>query len=140
MTPGYVILKPDFPECITDFGFFWYEDEYTVDAAATWVLQANAANAIVMHAAAPGARRRTDLHSTPDLRFHRATPHNAALGAPPLEQLTSPHRHALTPTASRTNSVILRDRPSHKRRTADIYASVERVDHTSRRVHHSNTR
>lgn len=47
MIPGYIVIKPDFPECITDFGFLWYEDEYTVDAAATWVLEANAADAIV---------------------------------------------------------------------------------------------
>jgi endoglucanase len=47
MIPGYVVIKPDFPECITDFGFLWFEDEYTVDAAATWILEANAAAAIV---------------------------------------------------------------------------------------------
>jgi endoglucanase len=47
MIPGYIVIKPDFPECITHFGFLWYEDEYTVDAAATWVLEANAAEAIV---------------------------------------------------------------------------------------------
>ena len=47
MIPGYVIIKPDFPECIDDFGFLWFEDEYTVDAAATWVLEANAADALV---------------------------------------------------------------------------------------------
>ena len=47
MVPGYVVIHPDFPECITDFGFLWFEDEYTVDAAATWILEANAAAAIV---------------------------------------------------------------------------------------------
>jgi endoglucanase len=47
MIPGYVVIHPDFPECITDFGFLWFEDEYTVDAAATWILEANAAAAIV---------------------------------------------------------------------------------------------
>ena len=47
MIPGYVVIKPDFPECITSFGFLWFEDEYTVDAAATWVLEANAADALV---------------------------------------------------------------------------------------------
>ncbi|HVY22105.1 MAG TPA: glycoside hydrolase family 9 protein, partial [Steroidobacteraceae bacterium] len=25
--PGYIIIKPDFPECIDDFGFLWFEDE-----------------------------------------------------------------------------------------------------------------
>jgi len=50
MIPGYVIIKPDFPECIDDFGFLWFEDEYTVDAAATWVLEANAADALVRSA------------------------------------------------------------------------------------------
>lgn len=52
MIPGYIVIKPDFPECITDFGFLWFEDEYTVDAAATWVLEANAADAIVKEAEA----------------------------------------------------------------------------------------
>jgi len=47
MIPGYIVIKPDFPECITNFGFLWFEDEYTVDAAATWVLEANAADALV---------------------------------------------------------------------------------------------
>ena len=57
MIPGYVVIKPDFPECITDFGFLWFEDEYTVDAAATWVLAANAAEAIVKQGAqGPGPR------------------------------------------------------------------------------------
>ncbi|HEY6514550.1 MAG TPA: glycoside hydrolase family 9 protein [Steroidobacteraceae bacterium] len=51
MIPGYIVIKPDFPECITDFGFLWFEDEYTVDAAATWVLEANAADAIVKQGA-----------------------------------------------------------------------------------------
>jgi len=51
MIPGYIVIKPDFPECITNFGFLWYEDENTVDAAATWILEANAANAIVKKAA-----------------------------------------------------------------------------------------
>ncbi|MGH8294008.1 MAG: glycoside hydrolase family 9 protein [Steroidobacteraceae bacterium] len=57
MIPGYVIIKPDFPECITNFGFLWFEDEYTVDAAATWVLEANAAEAIVHQDATGGGPR-----------------------------------------------------------------------------------
>ena len=52
MVPGYVVIKPDFPECITNFGFLWFEDEYTVDAAATWIMEANAAEAIVKEGAA----------------------------------------------------------------------------------------
>jgi hypothetical protein len=57
MIPGYVIIKPDFPECITRFGFLWFEDEYTVDAAATWVLEANAADAIVKEQSSGRATR-----------------------------------------------------------------------------------
>jgi len=45
--PGYIIIKPDFPECIDDFGFLWFEDEYVIDVASRWVLAANAANALV---------------------------------------------------------------------------------------------
>jgi endoglucanase len=46
--PGYVIIKPDFPECIDDFGFLWFEHEYVIGEAASWVLTANAADAIVV--------------------------------------------------------------------------------------------
>ena len=45
--PGYVILKPDFPECIDDFGFLWFEDEAVVAGSANWVVAGNAAEAIV---------------------------------------------------------------------------------------------
>lgn len=47
MIPGYVVIKPDFPECITNFGLLWFEDETTISAASSWVLEANAAEAIV---------------------------------------------------------------------------------------------
>ncbi|HEV2324699.1 MAG TPA: glycoside hydrolase family 9 protein [Terracidiphilus sp.] len=47
MIPGYVVINPDFPECITNFGMLWFEDETTVSAASSWVLLANAAEAIV---------------------------------------------------------------------------------------------
>ena len=45
--PGYIVIRPDFPECIDDFGFLWFEDEYVISEAASWVLAANAADAIV---------------------------------------------------------------------------------------------
>jgi hypothetical protein len=45
--PGYIIIKPDFPECIDDFGFLWFEDEAVVAGSASWVVAGNAANAIV---------------------------------------------------------------------------------------------
>jgi len=44
--PGYIIIKPDFPECIDDFGFLWFEDEAVVAGSASWVVAGNAANAI----------------------------------------------------------------------------------------------
>lgn len=47
VVPGYIIIKPNFPECIDDFGFLWFEDEYVIDDASRWVLEANAANALV---------------------------------------------------------------------------------------------
>jgi len=47
MIPGYIIIKPDFPECIDDFGFLWFENEYTISATAKWILAANAADALV---------------------------------------------------------------------------------------------
>jgi len=44
--PGYVIIKPDFPECIDDFGFLWFEDEAVVAGSASWIVAGNAADAI----------------------------------------------------------------------------------------------
>jgi endoglucanase len=41
--PGYIIIKPDFPECIDDFGFLWFEDEAVVAGSASWVVAGNAA-------------------------------------------------------------------------------------------------
>ena len=48
--PGYVIIKPDFPECIDDFGFLWFEDEAVVAGSASWVVAGNAADAIAKEA------------------------------------------------------------------------------------------
>ncbi|HKF49477.1 MAG TPA: hypothetical protein VKB38_19110 [Terracidiphilus sp.] len=45
MIPGYIVIKPDFPDCIYDFGMLWFEDEYTISATASWILEANAAGA-----------------------------------------------------------------------------------------------
>jgi endoglucanase len=44
--PGYVIIKPDFPECIDDFGFLWFEHEAVVAGSASWVVAGNAAAAL----------------------------------------------------------------------------------------------
>ena len=48
--PGYIIIKPDFPECIDDFGFLWFEDEAVVAGSANWVVAGNAADAIIKEA------------------------------------------------------------------------------------------
>ena len=45
--PGYIVIRPDFPECIDDFGFLWFENEYIVGVASRWILAANAADALV---------------------------------------------------------------------------------------------
>jgi hypothetical protein len=45
--PGYVVIRPDFPECIDDFGFLWFEHEYVIPIASKWILAANAADALV---------------------------------------------------------------------------------------------
>src|SRR5579863_2157048 len=39
--PGYIVIKPDFPECIDDFGFLWFEDEAVVAGSASWVVAGN---------------------------------------------------------------------------------------------------
>ena len=46
MVPGVTILKPDFPELTNSWPFFWYENEYVVDAATAFILASNAANAL----------------------------------------------------------------------------------------------
>ena len=47
VVPGYIVIQPDFAECIDDFGFLWFEDEYVITAASKWILAANAADALV---------------------------------------------------------------------------------------------
>ena len=48
--PGYIVIKPDFPECIDDFGFLWFEDEAVVAGSASWVVAGNAADALTKEA------------------------------------------------------------------------------------------
>jgi endoglucanase len=43
MTPGVLIIKPDFPELKTDWPFLWFENEYTVSTTSAYILAANAA-------------------------------------------------------------------------------------------------
>ena len=44
--PGVVIIQPDFPELKVGWPFLWYENEYVVDDASTFILAANAAEAL----------------------------------------------------------------------------------------------
>ena len=37
--PGYIIIKPDFPECIAAFGFLWFEDEAVVAGSSPATLR-----------------------------------------------------------------------------------------------------
>ncbi|HEY4974097.1 MAG TPA: glycoside hydrolase family 9 protein, partial [Steroidobacteraceae bacterium] len=46
MIPGVVIIQPDFPELKDNWPFLWYENEYVVDTATTFILAANAAAAL----------------------------------------------------------------------------------------------
>jgi hypothetical protein len=46
MIPGVVIIQPDFPELKDGWPFLWYENEYVVDAATSFVLAANAAHSV----------------------------------------------------------------------------------------------
>ncbi len=43
IVPGYVNIRPDFPEALDDYGFLWFESEYVIDTAAKWVVLANGA-------------------------------------------------------------------------------------------------
>jgi len=53
MIPGVVIIEPDFPELKDSWPFLWYENEYVVDAATTFILAANAAQAVTRPATGP---------------------------------------------------------------------------------------
>ena len=46
MIPGVVIIQPDFPELKEGWPFLWYENEYVVDAASTFILAAKAAESV----------------------------------------------------------------------------------------------
>lgn len=46
MIPGVVIIQPDFPELKDTWPFLWYENEYVVDAATSFIVAANAAAAL----------------------------------------------------------------------------------------------
>lgn len=46
MIPGVVILQPDYPELKDDWPFLWFENEYVVDTVTTFILTANAADAL----------------------------------------------------------------------------------------------
>jgi hypothetical protein len=42
VVPGILIVRPDFPELMEDWPFLWYENEYTIGVAATYIYVANA--------------------------------------------------------------------------------------------------
>ena len=46
VVPGYIIIKPDFPESLDDFGYLWFEHEAVVAGSASWVVAGSAAEAI----------------------------------------------------------------------------------------------
>jgi endoglucanase len=46
MIPGVTVIQPDYPELKDGWPFLWYENEYVVDAATTFILAANAAEAL----------------------------------------------------------------------------------------------
>jgi hypothetical protein len=50
VVPGYIIIKPDFPESMDDFGFLWFEHEAVVAGSASWVVAGNAAAALTREA------------------------------------------------------------------------------------------
>ncbi len=44
VVPGVLILKPDFPENKEDWPFLWGENEYVIDACASYIFLSNAVN------------------------------------------------------------------------------------------------
>ena len=49
MIPGVIIIQPDFPELKDRWPFLWYENEYVVDAASSFIVAANAAGELATH-------------------------------------------------------------------------------------------
>ena len=47
VVPGVLILKPDFPENKEDWPFFWGQNEYVVDVAASYIFLVNAVNQVL---------------------------------------------------------------------------------------------
>jgi hypothetical protein len=54
VVPGYIIIKPDFPESLDDFGFLWFEHEAVVAGSASWVVAGAAADALTKQAQPSG--------------------------------------------------------------------------------------
>ena len=44
--PGVLIAEPDFPELKSQWPFLWFENEYVIGTASSYILAANAANAV----------------------------------------------------------------------------------------------
>ncbi|WP_323814770.1 glycoside hydrolase family 9 protein [Cellvibrio sp. NN19] len=49
IVPGVLILKPDFPENHEDWPFFWGQNEYVVNLAASYIFLVNAAEDVLMN-------------------------------------------------------------------------------------------
>ncbi len=47
VVPGVLILKPDYPENHEDWPFFWGENEYVIDEAASYIFLVNAAEELL---------------------------------------------------------------------------------------------
>jgi hypothetical protein len=47
VVPGVLILKPDYPENHEDWPFFWGENEYVIDEAASYIFLVNAAQELL---------------------------------------------------------------------------------------------
>jgi hypothetical protein len=44
--PGVLIVEPDFPELTSGWPFLWFENEYVIGTASSYILAANAAHAV----------------------------------------------------------------------------------------------
>jgi endoglucanase len=49
IVPGILVLKPDYPENHEDWPFFWGENEYVVNLAASYIFLVNAAEDVLNH-------------------------------------------------------------------------------------------
>lgn len=62
VVPGFVIVKPDFPEFQEDWPFLWGESEYVISTTMQFILATNASDKLAAEGSDGNAARRHGVH------------------------------------------------------------------------------